>query len=1111
MTQRIAFVDTSLPDYQSLIAALDPGIELVLITPGQDGWEQVAAALKGRTDIAALDIFSHGAPASVQLGSGVLTANTLPAHAATLAEIGSHLAADADILLYGCAVGAGSAGQEFLNQLAAASGADVAASIDITGAAALGGNWILEATAGTVATAALQAPAYPGSLATITGTDNADVLNGSVVDDVITGLAGDDTLNGFGGNDLLDGGTGSDRLFGGQGNDTLLAGNDFDVNRLFGEDGDDTLTGSSGPDTLDGGNGNDTLDAGSGSDFASGGDGNDTLDGGSGNDSLNGERGNDVLRGGDGNDSLSDFDFSGTVASNTLDAGAGDDAIDVYQSNAGSITTVTGGSGRDTYRLQPDSVGVLLATDFAPGASGDILNINTLLTNSSGYSGGNPFAPALGYLRLVQQGADTLLQWDRDGAGAAINTWQTVITLQNTSAAALTSENFAPSTGITNIEVVVINTAPVVSAALADQPAAEDANFNFVVPAGAFTDPDAGDTLSYSATLANGAALPAWLSFDAATRSFSGTPAQVDVGTSDVRVTATDAAGLSANDVFTLTVSNVNDAPVTTAVTLTAIAEDSGARTITQAELLANASDPDGDSLSASGLTIASGAGSLTDNLNGTWSYTPALNDDSAVSFSYSVSDGSLSAAGSASLDLTPVNDVPTAAADTLAATEDTPTTFTAAELLGNDSDPDNATLVIGSVTSGSGGTAMLNANGTVGFTPTANFNGTASFSYTASDGTLSSASAAVTVNVSAVNDAPTVSTPLQDRSFTSGAAFAFTIPAATFSDADNDTLTYSATLAGGAALPGWLQFNAATGAFSGNPTVLDVGSVNVELTATDPGGLAVSDVFALAIAAAAGNIVGTANADVLTGTNGIESIYGLAGDDQLNGLGGNDQLFGGDGQDRLNGGDGNDTMTGGLGDDTYVVNAAGDIVVENADSGRDRVEASINYTLGLNLEDLVLTGNANLNGTGNGLNNVLTGNNGRNTLSGLGGNDTLIGGLGNDTLTGGAGFDKFVFSTDLRRNVDAITDFASGTNTIWLSNTSGSPFAALPGGVLAAGAFDILGDATAPSADTRVVYDTRKGTLSFDADGVGGAAAVQFATLVGQPLLAHTDIHIGA
>src|SRR6185369_1285378 len=118
-------------------------------------------------------------------------------------------------------------------------------------------------------------------------------------------------------------------------------------------------------------------------------------------------------------------------------------------------------------------------------------------------------------------------------------------------------------------------------------------------------------------------------------------------------------------------------------------------------------------------------------------------------------SDGSLTDAKTFDLTINPVNDAPVAVADTLAATEDTPVTYTAAQLLGNDTDVDGPALSIASVTSGTGGTAVLNLDGSVTFTPNANFNGPASFTYTATDGALASNSATVTVNVAAVNDAP--------------------------------------------------------------------------------------------------------------------------------------------------------------------------------------------------------------------------------------------------------------------------------------------------------------------------------------------------------------------
>ena len=95
--------------------------------------------------------------------------------------------------------------------------------------------------------------------------------------------------------------------------------------------------------------------------------------------------------------------------------------------------------------------------------------------------------------------------------------------------------------------------------------------------------------------------------------------------------------------------------------------------------------------------------------------------------------------------------------------------------------------------------------------------------------------------------------------------------------------------------------------------------------------------------------------------------------------------------------------MTGGGGDDVYIVDNIGDRVFEASDAGTDRVEASISFSLGKQfIENLTLTGNAAINGTGNTLDNVLLGNDAANKLKGGGGSDILVGGVGKDTLTGG-------------------------------------------------------------------------------------------------------------
>ena len=134
-----------------------------------------------------------------------------------------------------------------------------------------------------------------------------------------------------------------------------------------------------------------------------------------------------------------------------------------------------------------------------------------------------------------------------------------------------------------------------------------------------------------------------------------------------------------------------------------------------------------------------------------------------------------------------------------------------------------------------------------------------------------------------------------------------------------------------------------------------------------------------------------------ITGTAGANTILGGTGNDTLSGL---------DGNDTLDGGLGLDVMKGGKGNDTYIVDRAGDTVSEAGGSGKDLVKASVNFTLGNGLENLILTGRGNIKGIGNTASNDITGNAGKNFLDGKGGNDTIDGGAGNDTINGGTGKD---------------------------------------------------------------------------------------------------------
>ena len=203
---------------------------------------------------------------------------------------------------------------------------------------------------------------------TITGTNNADTLEGGEGNDEINGLNGDDTISGNGGDDSLNGGAGNDTLFGGAGNDTLEGGDGSDS--LFGDAGNDELFGGNNADNiLDGGEGNDTLHGGN--------NGVNTLIGGAGDDTLiAGDNRVNTLDGGDGNDIL----YGGENASDILIGGAGNDILD-GGATGGDI--LTGGTGSDTFIW--DSTDVFDTdniTDFNV-AEGDVLDLSDLLQDES--------------------------------------------------------------------------------------------------------------------------------------------------------------------------------------------------------------------------------------------------------------------------------------------------------------------------------------------------------------------------------------------------------------------------------------------------------------------------------------------------------------------------------------------------------------------------------------------------------------------------------------------------------------------------------------------------------------------------------------------------------
>ncbi|MGF7178457.1 Ig-like domain-containing protein [Azospirillum doebereinerae] len=167
----VMFVDPTVADYQTLVDGARPGVEVVVLDPSRDGLVQMAEYLEGRSGIDSVQIMAHGSAGRFALGAVDVNADTLRTHGAELAIIGRALTEHGDLLIYACNTGAGIDGQGFVIDLARATGADVAASSDNTGAAALGGNWVLETRAGTIeSTVALTARAQDRYTALMTAT-----------------------------------------------------------------------------------------------------------------------------------------------------------------------------------------------------------------------------------------------------------------------------------------------------------------------------------------------------------------------------------------------------------------------------------------------------------------------------------------------------------------------------------------------------------------------------------------------------------------------------------------------------------------------------------------------------------------------------------------------------------------------------------------------------------------------------------------------------------------------------------------------------------------------------------------------------------------------------
>jgi trimeric autotransporter adhesin len=249
------------------------------------------------------------------------------------------------------------------------------------------------------------------------------------------------------------------------------------------------------------------------------------------------------------------------------------------------------------------------------------------------------------------------------------------------------------------------------------------------------------------------------------------------------------------------------------------------------------------------------------------------------------------------------------------------------------------------------------------------------------------------------------------------------------------------------------------------------------------------------------GNINGTGNTnqgDVITGNSGANTLIGL---------GGNDYLYGGAGDDWIEGGAGADFIVGQAGSDysSYANSSAGvsvSLVAGAVLSGGDAQGDTLS-----GIENLC--GSAFADGlNGDGQANLINGLGGNDVIAGGDGNDSLYGGLGVDTLWGGTGADSFFFDTALTgaANTDTISDFVAVDDTIILENAVFTQLIAT--GTMAANLFkNVIGGVI--DADDRILYNSNTGALSYDPDGSGAGAAIQFATLTTLPVLTNADFYV--
>lgn len=471
--------------------------------------------------------------------------------------------------------------------------------------------------------------------------------------------------------------------------------------------------------------------------------------------------------------------FLGAVTVTTDAAGKATFTANVAGAPSGSIITATAtDAGGCTSEV---SAGIIGLNNQAPSAANDSYSTNEdtpLIVPAGGVlsNDGDADGDLLGTVLVNGPAHGTLTLAPNGGFSYTPNA--------NYSGSDSFTYRAADGTASSSVATVNLTVNPV-----NDAPAAENDSYTTgedtpltVAAKGILANDTDGDSSALSAALVSGPAHGSLtLNPDG---SFTYTPDANYHGFDSFTYRTSDGVASSDTATVTLTINAVNDAP--TAADDSYTLDEDATKTVSAPGLLANDVDVDGEALTAS-LVSAPANGTLTLNLDGSFSYTPNANYHGTDSFTYQVSDGN-STSNSATVNLTvnPANDIPVIADDSFATNEDTPLVVSAAGVLANDTDLDGDALSAAMVTAPTHGSLTLNSDGSFTYTPDANYHGPDSFSYQASDGTAGSSVATVSLTVASVNDVP-VAASCTGR-VRAGNSVLLTMDA---TDADGDTLTY--------------------------------------------------------------------------------------------------------------------------------------------------------------------------------------------------------------------------------------------------------------------------------------------------------------------------------